>query len=111
MRCCSALLLAACASAYLAPPPRRAAPQRFAQSLRATDEIAEDEPLYLNGALAAVAGDAGAFQLVVAGAFDDAPPVAVWTEDARLGPYQSQGGQALRGVATGPAGPRPSTPP
>ena len=49
---------------------------------------------------AAVAGDAGAFQLVVAGAFDDAPPVAVWTEDARLGPYQSQGGQALRGVAT-----------
>lgn len=51
-------------------------------------------------ALAAVAGANDAFQLVVAGAFDGAPPAAVWTEDQTLGPYQSQSFQTLRGVAT-----------
>ena len=94
---------------FAAPPSRRRLRRGRGNATVGSEVIAASAWQWLAGwrgvdgaprALAAVAGDAGAFQLVVAGAFDDAPPVAVWTEDARLGPYQSQGGQALRGVAT-----------
>ena len=94
---------------FAAPPSRRRLRRGRGNATVGSEVIAASAWQWLAGwrgvdgaprALAAVAGDAGAFQLVVAGAFDDGPPVAVWTEDARLGPYQSQGGQALRGVAT-----------